>query len=73
MRVSIPGGRVKSLFLLENVLTFGEDGWADADHLTEAEVQRCRDFGFRVEGTVKKPDEPKETPVKTTRRKGVEK
>lgn len=37
--------------ILENTLVFdGEEGFANADHLTDEEVERCRMFGFIVNG-----------------------
>ncbi len=69
MRVRVPGGRIRNqdMRVLENTLRFGPDGWAQADHLTDEEVQRCIRFHFRVEhtapgGPVKVAAEPEAAP-----------
>ena len=51
MRVRIPGNQgVHEMHVGHSVLSFGKDGYAEADHLSDVELQRCIDFHFVVEG-----------------------
>lgn len=59
MRVRIPGSALKEIRVLEHVLQFAADGWAEAEHLTAAEIARCRKFGFVVEKSAQKREKPK--------------
>ena len=55
MRVRIPGNQgIREMHVGQSVLHFGKDGYAEADHLSDAEIQRCIDFHFVVEGTRQK-------------------
>ncbi len=63
MRIRIPGNQgIREMHVGQSVLRFGRGGYADADHLSDAEVQRCIDFHFVVEGGratgAAKPPEP---------------
>lgn len=53
MRVKLPGCKVRDLIILKNCLVFGDDGFAEADHLTKKEIARCRQLGFVFEDTAK--------------------
>lgn len=62
MRIRIPGNRFanKTVQILEHALKFAENGWAEADHLTDQEIQRCARLGFHIEATPKQADAPAE-------------
>lgn len=54
VKVQVPGNKHTELTVIEHVLKFGADGWAEADHLTKEELAKCRRFGFTVVEEVKK-------------------
>ncbi len=47
LRVKNPG-RLDSMAVLEHVLIFGADGWANGDELTAQECERLRRFHFTL-------------------------
>ena len=66
MRVRIPGNQgIREMHIGKSVLNFGKDGFAEADHLSDAEIQRCIDFHFIVEGGRQraKAEMPKPSPL----------
>ncbi len=50
LRVKNPG-RLDSMVVLEHVLIFDADGWANGDELTAAEQERLRRFHFTLLAT----------------------
>lgn len=65
LKVKIPNSKLIDIKIIENTLVFdGEEGFADADHLTDEEVERCRMFGFIVNGMREaKNDKFEKTPI----------
>lgn len=50
MKVRIPGNKFagQAVRILEHELRFAANGLADAEHLTDEEIQRCVRMGFEV-------------------------
>ena len=66
LRIRIPGNQgVREMHVGQSVLSFGKDGYADADHLSDEEIQRCINFHFVVEGGRATPQAkaPEEAPT----------
>ena len=61
-RVMRSNPSMDDLFVLQNTIHFGQDGWGDGSHLTKDELARLRMFHFKVEETedLPLPDESDE-------------
>ena len=57
--------KISVLKVLEHTLHFAEDGIAEAEHLTDKEIERCRSFFMTIIGEREKPKTEVKAETKT--------